>query len=114
MSQINLLSLEARKKFLQKYVNFHKYDGVIQELIIPNGFEVSLAEDLIKCIEALEYYAKDLEYTDVTYTNNYCHDDCPKDCEKHTYETKGRSRPACHSKSKALEVLTQVTRESGE
>jgi len=41
-------------------------------------------------------------------------DDCPKDCNAHTYETKGKARSVGHGSAKAREALAEVAKFKGE
>lgn len=78
-------------------------------------FEAKCGSDLPKLLDAVEVLIEGLEYyterpprKEVTYTHNYCSDNCPRDCIEHTYETKGMAGPSCHSMEIARQALQQA------
>ena len=67
-----------------------------------------LAEALEIAVEALVYYANKPESFDVKNKMNYCDDDCPPECESHTYYTQTKARPIAHSLTIAQQALAKV------
>lgn len=109
--------MENLKQLIKEFRELEsKLNSPISEDDSPQiQFEQKCYKDITKLLDAVEILVEGLEYyterppkREVTYTHNYCSDDCPRDCSEHIYETKGMAGPACHSMGIARQALQQA------
>lgn len=88
----------------------------LKEATAYNSYDIGTMKrewlNLLKVIElqsdALNKYTEPLPWKEVTHTLNTCGDDCPRECNEHSYESKVRQRSVSHGSGIAREALTQT------